>query len=123
MVIPKSKVDYLRVTHPCATLLRIASNPFLVRLACVKHAASVHSEPGSNSPVIILFLLNSLKSCFRPALQIFTDQFSKIKKKLLKENQTRPREDRRIMHEKKTIVKRFLNKNKKIIQTVFLSLN
>ena len=23
----------------------------LVRLACVKHAASVHSEPGSNSPV------------------------------------------------------------------------
>ena len=23
---------------------------FLVRLACVKHAASVHSEPGSNSP-------------------------------------------------------------------------
>ena len=25
---------------------------FLVRLACVKHAASVRSEPGSNSPVI-----------------------------------------------------------------------
>ena len=24
---------------------------FLARLACVKHAASVHSEPGSNSPV------------------------------------------------------------------------
>ena len=45
------RVDYLRVTHPCATLLRIASNPFLVRLACVKHAASVHSEPGSNSPI------------------------------------------------------------------------
>jgi hypothetical protein len=22
-----------------------------VRLACVKHAASVHSEPGSNSPI------------------------------------------------------------------------
>ena len=52
MVIPKSKVDYLRVTHPCATLLRIASNPFLVRLACVKHAASVHSEPGSNSSIM-----------------------------------------------------------------------
>ena len=28
--------------------------PFLVRLACVKHAASVRSEPGSNSPVIFL---------------------------------------------------------------------
>ena len=26
-------------------------NPFRVRLACVKHAASVRSEPGSNSPV------------------------------------------------------------------------
>ena len=25
----------------------------LVRLACVKHAASVHPEPGSNSPWII----------------------------------------------------------------------
>ncbi|KAK5842962.1 hypothetical protein PVK06_005386 [Gossypium arboreum] len=24
--------------------------PLLVRLACVKHAASVHPEPGSNSP-------------------------------------------------------------------------
>ena len=28
--------------------------PFLVRLACVRHAASVCSEPGSNSPVLIL---------------------------------------------------------------------
>ena len=26
-------------------------SPFLVRLACVRHAASVHSEPESNSPV------------------------------------------------------------------------
>ena len=29
---------------------------FLVRLACVKHAASVRPEPGSNSQVLILFL-------------------------------------------------------------------
>jgi hypothetical protein len=28
---------------------------FRARLACVKHAASVHSEPGSNSPVWILY--------------------------------------------------------------------
>ena len=28
---------------------------FLVRLACVRHAASVHSEPESNSPVANLF--------------------------------------------------------------------
>ncbi len=40
---PNCKVDYLRVTHPYATLLRIA--PVHVRLACVRHAASVRSEP------------------------------------------------------------------------------
>ena len=44
---------YPRVTHQCATLLRIA--PFLVRLACVKRAASVDSEPGSNSRLNPLF--------------------------------------------------------------------
>jgi hypothetical protein len=49
MVIPLLREDCLRVTHPCATLLRVA--PFLVRLACVKRAANVRSEPGSNSPV------------------------------------------------------------------------
>ena len=27
---------------------------FLARLACIKHAASVRSEPGSNSPSIII---------------------------------------------------------------------
>ena len=26
---------------------------FLVRLACVRHAASVDSEPGSNSPIML----------------------------------------------------------------------
>ena len=49
MVIPLPREDCLRVTHPCATLLGVA--PFLVRLACVKRAANVRSEPGSNSPV------------------------------------------------------------------------
>ena len=43
---PKGR--FPRVTHPCATVLILAD--FLVRLACVRHAASVHSEPGSNSP-------------------------------------------------------------------------
>ena len=38
-----------RVTHPCATVHR-AEARLLVRLACVKHAASVRPEPGSNSP-------------------------------------------------------------------------
>ena len=40
---------YSRVTHPFATLTRTeVLDP--VRLACVKHAASVRPEPGSNSP-------------------------------------------------------------------------
>jgi hypothetical protein len=36
----------------------------LVRLACVKHTASVHPEPGSNSPWYPLFF-DFLKSYFR----------------------------------------------------------
>ena len=39
-----------RVTHPCATKVTWQARA-LVRLACVKHAASVRSEPGSNSQV------------------------------------------------------------------------
>jgi hypothetical protein len=35
-----------RATHPCATKAEAS-----VRLACVRHAASVRSEPGSNSQV------------------------------------------------------------------------
>ena len=46
---PSSRADYLRVTHPCATVPEL---PLLVRLACVRRAANVRSEPGSNSPVI-----------------------------------------------------------------------
>ena len=38
-----------------APLYSDPERPFLVRLACVRHAASVCSEPGSNSPVLILF--------------------------------------------------------------------
>ena len=37
-----------RVTHPFATLCR-PEGRLTVRLACVRHAASVHPEPGSNS--------------------------------------------------------------------------
>ena len=39
-----------RITHPFATLTTKQSLMDPVRLACVKHAASVHPEPGSNSP-------------------------------------------------------------------------
>ena len=43
-----------QVVHVLLTRLPLYSQTevrFLVRLACVRHAASVHSEPGSNSPV------------------------------------------------------------------------
>ena len=46
---PKGR--FPRVTHPCAT-----SSEELVRLACVRHAASVRSEPGSNSQVCVTTL-------------------------------------------------------------------
>ena len=58
-------------------------SPFRVRLACVKHAASVRSEPGSNSPVNILANHNRLDFIqFKPNKSWparFTVQFSKIK--------------------------------------------
>ena len=56
-VIPLYKVGCPRVTHPSATRLCFTSFPHNpVRLACVKHAASVHPEPGSNSHVLCSFL-------------------------------------------------------------------
>src|SRR5207244_8309868 len=47
---PPQDGRFPRATHPCATPLE-AEAPRSVRLACVKHAASVRSEPGSNSHV------------------------------------------------------------------------
>ena len=38
--------------------------PFLARLACVRHAASVRSEPGSNSPVFTLEMTGPAKALF-----------------------------------------------------------
>ena len=39
------KVGYLRITHPFAMESKLP-----IRLACIRHAASVNPEPGSNSP-------------------------------------------------------------------------
>ena len=53
-----------QVTHALLTRPPLSHKIFIseenqiecfVRLACVKHAASVHPEPGSNSHVIMLF--------------------------------------------------------------------
>ncbi len=48
-VIPHKEVGHLRVTHPDATVVR-AEALRTVRLALIRHAASVNPEPGSNSP-------------------------------------------------------------------------
>jgi hypothetical protein len=50
------KVGCIRVTHPCATLINRYCYPMNpVQLACIKPAASVHPEPGSNSPLLESF--------------------------------------------------------------------
>ena len=40
-----------RVTHPFAGFHEVQAPRFVPRLACVRPAASVHPEPGSNSPL------------------------------------------------------------------------
>src|SRR5690348_1603918 len=53
--------DYPRVTHPCAAPTTEYCYPEIsVRLACLIHAASVRSEPESNSPLINVSLIARL---------------------------------------------------------------
>jgi hypothetical protein len=48
--IPESRVRYPCIPHPFATNMSFGyPMPMSVRLACLSHAASVRSEPGSNS--------------------------------------------------------------------------
>ena len=66
-VIPHSKAGYSRVTHPFATKLStLPSENFRlntsVRLACVRRAASVRPEPGSNSLLNPLYQITAPKS-------------------------------------------------------------
>jgi hypothetical protein len=56
---PRPEGRFSRVTHPSATITEVT-----VRLACVKHTASVHPEPGSNSPFWI--------SCIHVTNNVFT---------------------------------------------------
>ena len=61
-----------RVTHPCATLHETeVSLP--VRLACVRHAASVRSEPGSNSQVCVTHLSVTGRNPARPTSKSFKE--------------------------------------------------
>ena len=59
--VPVRGAGWSRVTHPFATVFP-AEAGLNVRLACVRHAASVHPEPGSNSPFEIA-LQNKNKCC------------------------------------------------------------
>ena len=68
---------YPRVTHPCATLLR--PKPFHVRLACVRHAASVQSEPESNSPVEKYLIQRNICFSNRTQSSIFPTRYSLVK--------------------------------------------
>ena len=55
--IPHRRTGCSRVTHPSATRSPKCKHlGSLVRLACVKHAASVRPEPGSNSPIEFIIL-------------------------------------------------------------------
>ncbi len=59
--IPHFGVGHPCVTHPSATPSG-SVKPQDVRLACVRHAASVYPEPGSNSPSVV-----SASTCARAA--------------------------------------------------------
>ena len=60
-----------RVTHPSATKYK-SKLPYSVRLACVKRAASVRSEPGSNSQVKPFVPKRPPASYLSDASQIYT---------------------------------------------------
>ena len=68
--------------HTCYSPVRhspaggASSSPAAVRLACVKPAASVHPEPGSNSPLLVIYL-SYISSSFvlRPSLSFRMESF------------------------------------------------
>ena len=60
--VPTGRVGCIRVTHPSATL-KAPEGASPVRLACIRPAASVHPEPGSNSS--LYYCLSSFFSLSR----------------------------------------------------------
>ena len=56
----KGQVAYALLTRPPLSMTLVNRSfwlPFPARLACVRHAASVHPEPGSNSQIKVVYLL------------------------------------------------------------------
>ena len=75
VTIPDLWVDRVRVTHPSATRQR-PEGPVTVRLACIKPPASVHPEPGSNSPLYCCSYVRTSKSeDFNVTKSCLFDQF------------------------------------------------
>jgi hypothetical protein len=74
--IPRGSVGRLRVTHPFA-----GHHCWCPRLACVKHAASVRPEPGSNSPMSLHsssghITLSRLTRCVCPTARVRITEMS-----------------------------------------------
>lgn len=67
---PNQKVTFLYITHPFAIFF--TKN---IKLACVKHATSVYSEPGSNS--FYKLKNNNIKKIYEKRL-CCTNEFSNI---------------------------------------------
>ena len=74
------RAGYPRVTHPSATQSPIDHPKNLkrcfVRLACVRHAASVHPEPGSNSQ-IKCFLFSHAANVWNLCISLLINKYFK----------------------------------------------
>ena len=76
------QVTYVLLTRSPLDLGKQAFLP-LVRLACIRHAASVHPEPGSNSPFRYVHALRHVLSSvwsLRPAFPVLADLDSCLSK-------------------------------------------
>ena len=71
--IPLSEAGCSRVTHPSATK-NLNKSKFSVRLACVRRAASVRPEPGSNS-LVSLYIHFALANWY-PVITIARNYFA-----------------------------------------------
>jgi hypothetical protein len=70
--IPQYEVGLLPFTHPSAGRhLYTCVYSAAPRLACIKPAASVHPEPGSNSPYLFLFCTSSRSSSSLAFVKLF----------------------------------------------------
>ena len=73
-----------QVTNALLTRSPLARLLWLVRLACIKHAASVHPEPGSNSPQYLFAPRGAYVRMFVLKLKSFTGSRLPLTLQLLK---------------------------------------